>query len=483
MKQKKRELSLYPYYDLLGIARHLEDMARQGWQLEKIGSTLWHYRRAEPADIRYAAVCFAKATELDSEPSREQRDFWEMCQSTGWQLAANRAQLQVFCNPDPDAVPIETDPVVQVENLRSGLKKALLTPNLVVAVCALLQVILQFSRTDDLVDFLTSSFAFANILIWVTLGIHGLWEALSYLRWLRRAEVAARSEGILLPVKSRRWRQVLLLVMCAVYILLIPLMTFTVPGHTSFMWFCLIFGAVYATLLAGTVRVSQWLMKKKGVSPTTNRVLSGVIGSVVGGILLFGMMELVLSDRVNLQIQGHANAEVITYTSADGSRTYTYDFYRDDLPLTVEALLGTDADPEYSRQLNVSGTFLLTEHTIRQRIPYYGNTDKPDLVCTVWEVGLDRLYEPVKKSFFKADEYRIHGMTFSIDRELRGIDAAPWGAVDAYQYYQEGEPYSTYLLCYEERFVKIRFDGWNEAAPTAEQMALIGETLGHGALG
>ena len=34
MKRKKyRELNLYSYYDHAGIARHLEDMARQGWQL------------------------------------------------------------------------------------------------------------------------------------------------------------------------------------------------------------------------------------------------------------------------------------------------------------------------------------------------------------------------------------------------------------------------------------------------------------------
>ena len=32
MKQKKREFNLYSYYDFSGMARHLEDMARQGWQ-------------------------------------------------------------------------------------------------------------------------------------------------------------------------------------------------------------------------------------------------------------------------------------------------------------------------------------------------------------------------------------------------------------------------------------------------------------------
>lgn len=34
-RQKKWEINLYSYYDHAGIVRHLEDMARQGWQLEK----------------------------------------------------------------------------------------------------------------------------------------------------------------------------------------------------------------------------------------------------------------------------------------------------------------------------------------------------------------------------------------------------------------------------------------------------------------
>ena len=31
-RQKKWEINLYSYYDHAGIVRHLEDMARQGWE-------------------------------------------------------------------------------------------------------------------------------------------------------------------------------------------------------------------------------------------------------------------------------------------------------------------------------------------------------------------------------------------------------------------------------------------------------------------
>ena len=51
-----------------------------------------------------------------------------------------------------------------------------------------------------------------------------------------------------------------------------------------------------------------------------------------------------------------------------------------------------------------------------------------------------------------------------------------------YLYDESGAPTGSYLLCYENRFVEIRFDGWDNAAPTAEQMALVRDILGFGAL-
>ncbi len=482
MKQHKREICLYSLYDFTGIAHHLETRARQGWQLEKIGGTFWHYRRCEPSDMRYAVVYFAKASDLDAGPSQEQQDFWSMCQATGWQLAANRAQLQIFRNPDPDAIPIETDPVVQVENIHASMKKTLLIPHLVLMVCALLQVMLQGSRMGDLRDFLTNPFSLANILIWSALGIHCGWELLDYLLWHRKARAAAREEGILLSPKSRRWRPLVLLAVCGIYLLLMLSMLLGVSGQGSSAWSFLLFGVVYATALVGSVRGCQWLMKKKGISPTTNRVLSCVIGIVVGIVLITGMAKLTLNSGSYQRFQGHANAETITYTW--GNHTYTYDFYRDDLPLTIEDLLGAEPDPEYSRYLDISGTPLLTEYTARQRTPYYSNTDKPQLSYTVWEVGVQSLENAVRESFFTelAERNEKYGLPGEAPDTWEITDTAPWGALEAWQYYNGGQSHYTYLLRYERRFINITFSDWKETPPTAEQMALVGEALGSGEL-
>ena len=89
----------------------------------------------------------------------------------------------------------------------------------------------------------------------------------------------------------------------------------------------------------------------------------------------------------------------------------------------------------------------------------------------------------MKNSFFKDAVFTIHGqIDFVIPHGWVAVDAAPWGALDAYQYHDNTDyPLNSYLLCYDDRFVEIDFD--NQIAPlTAEQMALVGEALGSGPL-
>ena len=482
MKQKKRELSLYSYYDFSGIARHLEDMAHKGWQLERIGGQLWHYRRREPVELRYAVVYFAKASDLDTAPSQDQQSFWEMCRAAGWELVANRGVMQVFRNPDPNAVPVETDPVVQVDNIHAAMKKTLCLSYAVLLACALVQILMSCKQIfRDLRGVLASPFDLFSIFIWAGLALYCTAELLSYFLWLRKARTAAREEGILLTPKGHPWRQAALLAASGVYALVILVSMLGLFGFASVSPVIVLFGLVYASVLLLSIHGSQWLMRRMGVSPVTNRVLSAVIGIAAGFALLFGSFKLITSG-ISPAILGHANAETISYTRE--GRTYTYDFYRDSLPLTVEDLSGMEPDPDYSRRMDVSGTPLLREYDIRQVIPYYSYSDAPELTYTVWEVGIGSLYEPVKNSFFKDTVYTFHGqIDFVIPHGWVAADAAPWGALDAYQYHDEdGQPYGSYLLCYDSRFVEISFDAWNTAPPTAEQMTLVGKVLGSGSL-
>ena len=80
----------------------------------------------------------------------------------------------------------------------------------------------------------------------------------------------------------------------------------------------------------------------------------------------------------------------------------------------------------------------------------------------------------MKQSFFTDTVYNIPGrFKFAVSQNWTPVDAAPWGAQEAYQYVCDGELWGTYLLCYQDRMVKISFAPWYDTLPTAEQMTLV----------
>ncbi|MBQ3490682.1 MAG: DUF2812 domain-containing protein, partial [Clostridia bacterium] len=48
MKDTKKKIEFFTFYDKTGIEKHLEQMASEGWLLEKMSAFRWTYRRIEP---------------------------------------------------------------------------------------------------------------------------------------------------------------------------------------------------------------------------------------------------------------------------------------------------------------------------------------------------------------------------------------------------------------------------------------------------
>ena len=69
MKETKRRLETFSFYDRTGLEEHLARMAAEGWLLDKIGQFLWHYRRIEPKKLTFSVTYFPKASAFDPGPS------------------------------------------------------------------------------------------------------------------------------------------------------------------------------------------------------------------------------------------------------------------------------------------------------------------------------------------------------------------------------------------------------------------------------
>ena len=84
MKETKRRVELFSFYDRTGLEAHLARMAGRGWLLEKIGAFLWTYHKIEPRQLAFSVCYFPRASQFDPEPSQEQQTFYEFCAHTGW---------------------------------------------------------------------------------------------------------------------------------------------------------------------------------------------------------------------------------------------------------------------------------------------------------------------------------------------------------------------------------------------------------------
>ena len=211
MRETKRQMSLYSFYDHTGIEKHLARMAERGWLLCGIGQLFWHYRRIEPRRITFSVCYFPKATIYDPYPSERQEEFYDLCAHAGWTLAGSSGQMQVFYHQGENPTPIDTDPALEVEAIHQSAKKTVLPANFLLLGVAVLNLGLFLWRFwDNPVLTLASGGTLLALVAYTLILVNCTVELCAYFRWRRRARRAAE-RGEFLPTRSRVWLQRLLL--------------------------------------------------------------------------------------------------------------------------------------------------------------------------------------------------------------------------------------------------------------------------------
>lgn len=467
MRDKKRVWEIFSFYDRSGLERRLARMAEKGWLLEKIGTSLWTYRRIPPRKLTFCVYWFPTASAFDPEPSEEQRTFYDFCQHTGWVLAASYGQMQVFYNEAEDPTPIETDPMTAVDAIHRAVKRTTLPIQLVLLVMALVNGALFISRLlNDPVGILASAGNLFTGLCWVDVILMAAVECGSYFLWRRRA-VRAAEQGEFWEAKGPTKFQLGSLTVMGVG-LVYYLISILISGRRMMYAITLLMFGVYLPCVYGLVGGVRALLKRLRVSTAVNRAVTIVSAFAVS----FGLIGAITMGTLFASSHGwFAGRDEETYTY----HGTTFTARRDTLPLTVEDLLGVDYDG-YSREQRVEQSLLLAQYEMTQRARFDAADYKemPRLEYTVTLVRVPALYDLCKNAVLAdwEDDWLPEGMR---DYAL-SVDSAPWGAKEAYRLTsQEYGPRNRFLLCYEDRLVEIRFGDWT---PTPEQMALTGETLG-----
>lgn len=471
MTETKRRLETFSFYDRTGMETHLAHMAEQGWLLERIGQFFWHYRRIEPKKLAFSVCYFPKASAFDPEPSEDQQTFYDFCEHSGWVLAAANAQLQVFYNERENPVPIETDPVLEVESIHRTMMRSFLPSQIMLLVVALLDVaLLVWQLIDNPIALLASPASTLTAMCWVLVFVLIGVELSSYFWWHHRAALAAE-RGEFLATGSHRKLQsgaLLLLGLGVAYFMLSVALSGSrmMIALSIFMFFVYVPGLF--VLIWG---VKGWLKRKK-VAAKVNRAVT-FVAAVVAAYLFVGAVTFGLLLGSN-----HG------WFAEQDEGTYQYDgktltVHQDQLPLTVADLMDVDYEG-YSREHHGQESLFLAQYSAYQhpRFDAEHYREMPTLEYTVTVVKAPFLYGMCRDHLLldRAERWN-RDMPESEWYSYEPTDPAPWGAESAYRWTnRELGPTNDFLLCYPDRLVELTLEhGW-EITPA--QMAVVGEKLG-----
>ncbi len=455
MKDRKKRVEMFSFYDHTGIEAHLQRMAGRGWLLDKIGAFGWEYRRIEPKELTFCVCYFSKASGFDPEPSEDQETFYDLCRHTGWTLAASSAQMQIFYNEREDPVPIETDPVLEVEAIHRSAKKSFLSVLLLELFVVLMNAAILSSRLlADPVRVLADDSTLFLMVCWPALLTICAVELGSYHLWHRRAKRAAE-HGQFLETSSRPWLQwgVLCTVTFAFALWAASVATSGRTVETAVIVLLLLGTAVIILVTDGIRRLLKRRKEPAKVSRLVTMLVCGALSILLTVGVVFGALRVLTGSQ----------------RSRPGSE--------DEAPLTVEDLLDEDVR-DYEQIRSGSRSLLLDWSCVYQypRRDVEGWDDRLGLEYTVTLVKAPFLYGLCReKALEERDELDDDRVPQGYKEFWGPVDPGPWGAAEAYRLTaQDGGPLEIYLLCYEDRIVDIRFE-W---PPAPEQMAMVGEKLG-----
>ena len=460
MRKKLRKVAVYSFFDHTHIEANLERMARKGWMLETMGNYLWTYRRIEPKGLHFTVSYAPKASAFDPDLTEEQREFIDFCERTLWRFVAANAQLQVFCNEQRDPVPIHTDPILELETLHKAAKRSYIPSYCVLLALALIQLgLLAAGMIRDPIRQLASIAQGAGIFDWLALAVWIVCELGAYFLWRKRAlKAAERGEFLATPNLTRFQHIILALVLLDAAYLLLSL----VFSNDMLLLVCLLAAWAYFAVVAAGVNLTKNLLKRKGASRGVNRAVT----IAVDVVLAFGGMALLIFFIIRAGESGRFDDAIKARAS---------------IPLVVEDLTDTGVSAEwYIRQQTDRSSPLLAQYELHQYRDWH-NADAdgvalPGIDYTITDVKAAFLFDFCRNKLLHAYDPDEQDIQFGFVGDYQPVDAAPWGAEEAYRlYWRENDgALNHWLLRYGRRFVKLGLD-WE---PTAEQMAIIGEKLG-----
>ena len=426
MREVKRTVPLYSFYDRTGIQNYLEAQAEKGWMLEKAGTICWKFRRCEPRKLKFSVVYFPEADLYDPKPGEGEETFRDLCEHSGWKFAGSQAQMQIFYSESANPVPIDTDPIIEVQNIHKSMKKSGLLGYWLLMFSAVLQIVSQsLGFATDPLRYLSWNINLFMILFWPSMFLMCAWRIISYYRWYRQAKRAAEDGEFLATQGSQKaeavWAgiSVSLLVACAVM------------GRSKISAAIVVCGLVVGLGIIAVEVIAREFFKKKGYDAAQNKVRTIVVTLVA----LVALMAV--GTSLGFAIADHTGGNEKHAIELSDLMDVEYETL--ELEDNESILLGRQRIMHYTERRNGE--------------PWY------ELQYQVVHVKAGFLLDFCREEILRDNHY-----------ELAGWDAAPWNADEAFAFIRDDEV-KGYMLYYGDYIVTL----WPNWEMTEDQRAAIGD--------
>ena len=423
MRDVKRTVPMYSFYDRTGIQNYLETQAEKGWMLEKAGTICWRFRRCEPRKLKFSVVYFPEADLYDPKPGEGEETFRDLCEHSGWKFAGSQAQMLIFYSTSLNPLPIDTDPIIEVRNIHKSMKKSGLLGYWLLMFSAVLQIFSQcLGFATDPLRYLSWNINLFMLLFWPSMFLMCAGRIFFYYRWYRRAKRAAEDGEFLATQGSQKIEVIWAGITMALFV------ACAVVGSSKITAAIVIGGLVVGLGIVAVELGAREFFKKKGYDAAQNKVRTIVVTLVAVAVLMVvgTSMGFSIADRTG------------------GDERYAIE-------------LSDLMDVEYeTMELEDNESILLG----RQRIMHY-TRGRPatELQYQVVHVKADFLLAFCREEILKDNYF-----------EVAGWDAAPWNADEAFAFIRD-EQVEGYMLYYGDYIVTL----WPNWEMTEDQMAAIGD--------
>lgn len=446
---KKIKIENFMFHDASTIEKYLEKMAAKGWLLAQASNYFWTYEKIEPTKLTFTVTYFSEASDFNPYPTENQYLFYEYCEAAGWQLASEWKQMQIFYTDQKNPIPIETDEALKLQTVHKSMRTQILGLNL----CGLL-VIVQIALFikgifNSPFSTLASYTSLVMIPIYALLLLQLLNTLGSYASWYFKSKRSINEGGSCYEI-SQWLQRINVCILLAMGILLGLELIFLSMGNNSWIAIdSLLIVAVMMMIFNGL----RWIMKKIHASKITNIIVSVFFGF----ILCFVTISFLTDYLVDLHWQDREPAKQYPH-----------------LPLIVEHMQYIDF-PDYSYDKEEEETFLLYHLEAAQEDHSIGFDSYPELEYEIVDVKFSPLYDLCLKELMHLRQWEDDEPEFTRQTWEQTNDKA-WHADVVYELYEGGKPsvLPEYVVCWENRMVRIRFAYWE---PNAAQIKIAADRL------